>query len=347
MNPELDTRATAPREATDSNRKPVEPEERPRARHFATMLSPRNIGAIYLLILIVAIFSIWIPDLFLTTRTAKNIVNQNAITAIAALSLVVPLACGVFDLSIGAVMGFAGILSVWLLRHGVHTWPAATAITLGVCLLIGAGNATLVSVVGIDSFIGTLAAGAIVTAITSGISGDQIIFAGNNAGGFTSLATSQISGVTLPVVYTLVLMIVLGLLLERTALGRFCYAAGFNSSAARLSGVPTRAIRAGALMSSATIAGFAGVVLTARIGTADPTTGPSYLIPAFAAAFTGATQLRHGRFNSWGTVVAVLLLGTGSTGLTLAGAPNWAPDVFLGVALLIAVGATVVARPKL
>jgi ribose transport system permease protein len=86
----------------------------------------------------------------------------------------------------------------------------------------------------------------------------------------------------------------------------------------------------------------AGVALTARIEAADPSNGPSYLIPAFSAAFLGATQFRHGRFNPWGTVVSVLLLGTGSIGLLLAGAPQWAPQVFQGVVLIAAVSLTVV-----
>lgn len=346
MKIETDTHVALPRRQ-DTDQATSEPVTRARLGHgIRTALSPRNIGAIYLLVVVIAIFSVWIPGLFLTSQTGKNILNQNAVTALAALALVVPLACGVFDLSLGSVMGFAGIFSVWLVGHGVHAWPLALAITMLACLGIGLANATVVSVVGIDSFIGTLATGAIVLAVTGGISGDQILFQGVYSSGLPTLATSQIQGIALPVLYVVVVMLAVGLILEWTALGRFCYAAGFNTEAARLSGVPTRALRGGALVLSAVVAGFAGVVLTARIGAADPTTGPSYLIPAFAAAFTGATQFRRGRFNSWGTVVAVLLLGTGSTGLTLAGAPSWTPSVFLGAALLVAVGATVVARPK-
>ena len=80
------------------------------------------------------------------------------------------------------------------------------------------------------------------------------------------------------------------------------------------------------------------MLLTANLGTGDPTIGPAYLLPAFSAAFLGSTQFRGGRFNVWGTIVAVIVLATGVKGLQLAGAPIWIPDLFNGVALLLAVG---------
>ena len=98
------------------------------------------------------------------------------------------------------------------------------------------------------------------------------------------------------------------------------------------------------LLVSAFISGMAGVVLTARITVGSPSIGPPFLLPAFAAAFAGATQLRGGRFNVWGTLVAVYLIVTGNTGLSLAGAPLWAPQVFVGVTLIVAIGLTGVRR---
>jgi ribose transport system permease protein len=95
-----------------------------------------------------------------------------------------------------------------------------------------------------------------------------------------------------------------------------------------------------AFVTSAVIAGFAGMVLAARVSSGSPTAGPAYLIPAFSAAFLGATQFRQGRFNPWGTVIAVLLLGTGNVGLLLAGGPNWTPTLFEGVVLIAAVALT-------
>jgi ribose transport system permease protein len=106
----------------------------------------------------------------------------------------------------------------------------------------------------------------------------------------------------------------------------------------KLVGVSVARIRVLTLLSSGLVSALAGIALTARIEAADPSTGPSYLIPAFSAAFLGATQFRHGRFNPWGTLLAVLMLTTGSIGLLLVGAPQWSPQVFQGVVLIAAVG---------
>jgi ribose/xylose/arabinose/galactoside ABC-type transport system permease subunit len=118
-------------------------------------------------------------------------------------------------------------------------------------------------------------------------------------------------------------MLVIGFFLERTTTGRYSYAAGYNAEVARLVGVSIGRVRTLSLVISSSIAGFAGLLLTANIQAADPSNGPSYLIPAFSAAFLGATQFRHGRFNPWGVMVAVLMLGTGS----VAQAARRLPDV--------------------
>jgi ribose transport system permease protein len=86
---------------------------------------------------------------------------------------------------------------------------------------------------------------------------------------------------------------------------------------------------------SGIVVGIGGVLLTSQVSAGSPDIGPPYLLNAFAAAFLGATQL-EGRFNAWGTVVAVLLLGTGDTGLNLVAAPTWVPSMFSGVVLLAA-----------
>lgn len=142
----------------------------------------------------------------------------------------------------------------------------------------------------------------------------------------------------LPVYYLLVLAIVIWFVLEHTPVGRRVYATGGGADAARLAGVRTSRVIFAAFVASAVIASLAGVLQTASIGTGDPNIGPSYLLPAFAAAFLGSTQIKPGRFNVWGTVLAVYVLATGVKGLQLAGAPFWLPDLFNGVALLLAVG---------
>jgi ribose transport system permease protein len=155
---------------------------------------------------------------------------------------------------------------------------------------------------------------------------------------FQKLGTTEIFGLTLPVYLMLVVALIAWYVLELTPVGRHVYATGGNTEAARLAGVRTAAVVVLALVCCGAIAAFSGLLVTSALGTGDPTVGPAYLLPAFSAAFLGSTQFRGGRFNVWGTVLAVYVLATGVKGLQLAGAPIWIPDLFNGVALLLAVG---------
>ncbi len=305
----------------------------------------RNIAAMYVWLALIIVFAAWKPSLFLTAVTAKRILNEYAITGIAALSIVLPLSAGVFDLSIGSTIGLSGVMAGWLLGHTGLAPAVVIVAALGSGLLVGVVNSIVVVWMRIDSFIGTLATGSIIAAVTLGVSGDQILTQ-RTSGSFASFAIRNWNGIQLPVAYLLVLMLVIGFVLEQTVFGRLTYASGYNPDVTTLVGVSVGRIRTITLLSSGLAAALAGVALTARIESADPSNGPSYLIPAFSAAFLGATQFRRGRFNPWGTVVAVLMLGTGSIGLLLAGSPQWAPQVFQGVVLVVAVGLTVPQRRR-
>ena len=306
-------------------------------------LGLRTIGALYVWALIILVFAIWAPDTFLTLDTARAVLNQNAVTGLVALGLVVPLSAGIFDLSIGATIAFSGIVTAWLLGNtGMGPLEAAV---LGVLAGTAVGLVNAVVVVGmrVDSFIGTLATGAVVSALTIAISGRQLLLTGGQ-GGFADIAQKTVAGLTLPVFYMAAVMLLLGIILQKTVRGRQLYATGFDAETAKLAGIPTLGLKAMSLVVSAGVAGFAGIVLASRLGAGSGTEGPAYLLPAFAAAFLGATQFQPGRFNTWGTIVAVLMIGTGQTGIVLVGAPSWASDVFLGFVLILAVSITGVER---
>jgi ribose transport system permease protein len=305
----------------------------PRLRQW---LSVRNIGALYVLLLICVVFALWVPETFLTWQTVKIIANDHAVTALLALSLIVPLAAGVYDLSIGYSMGLAAIVVAWLMAHTGVGVSTAIALAMLSALAVGLVNAVVVVVIGIDSFIATLATGALVEGMIIAISGNVEILP--RTGALSSISNWNVALVSLPVFITLAIAVLLWLFLEHSETGRYVYATGFGSEAARLSGVRIDAIRFGSLLISSGIAGIAGVLVTGRVGVGSPTIGPPYLLPAFAAAFLGATQLKPGRFTAWGTLLAVALLGTVTVGLSLASVPAWVPFFFNGFALIAAVG---------
>jgi ribose transport system permease protein len=142
------------------------------------------------------------------------------------------------------------------------------------------------------------------------------------------------------VLFVLLIMVALGLLLTQTTIGRYTYAVGFDPEVSRLAGVRVKSIQALSLIVAGLLGSFTGLVLTAKVASSAPAIGDSYLLPAFAAVFLGATQFKSKRFNAAGTVLSVYMLGTGQYGLVLAGAPPWAPNVFQGAALIAAIGFT-------
>jgi ribose transport system permease protein len=311
------------------------PARAPRSAIWRAM-SFRNASAVYVFVVIFVVFALWIPDTFLDGTTWRTLLDEPSVTALLAVGLILPLSAGVFDLSIGTALGFGMIFVSWLLSKEDLPIVPAVVVALAAGALIGTFNGLLVVRVRIDSFIATLGVSSVLLAMTAWISGGQQILGLNQT--FQDLTTSELFGVSVPVYLMLVLALIVWYVLERTPTGRRVYATGGNIDAARLAGVRTSAVIVASLAVCSVIAVLAGMVVASRVGAGDPTTGPSYLLPAFSAAFLGSTQFRGGRFNVLGTVVAVYVLATGVKGLQLAGAPVWIPDLFNGAALLIAVG---------
>jgi ribose transport system permease protein len=303
---------------------------------IARLLSFRNISALYVFAAVFALFSLWVPDTFLLWNTWKALFDSQAVTAILAVGLVIALSAGAFDLAIGAELGFGSVLvAYFLVERGVPLVPALL-LTLLAGGVVGLVNGLLVVRARIDSFIATLGMSSILLAMIAWVTSSRQILGLPDS--IQKIGTEEIFGLTLPVYLMFVVAFIVWYVLERTPLGRRIYATGGNVEAARLAGVRVNAVVVGSLIACGMIAALAGILVSANLGTGDPTIGPAYLLPAFSAAFLGSTQFRGGRFNVWGTVVAVYVLAAGVKGLQLAGAPVWIPDLFNGAALLLAVG---------
>lgn len=292
-------------------------------------------SGLYVWVAVIVLFALWIPDTFMTQGNFRIIAGDQAITAMLAIGLIVPLAAGVFDLSIAGIMGFSVAMVSYQLSQGVST-PVAVVTTLLCGALIGAVNGFVVVKLKVDSFIATLGMSSILLAGTYWVTDGRQITEGFTDG-FLDLGSRPFLGLPLPFFYMIAVAAVMYVVLEKTPLGRYFYATGGNRQAARLAGLRVERIMFGALMTSATIAAFTGVVLAAKLGTAAPDIGPSYLLPAFSAVFLGSTQIRAGRVNVLGTLIAIYLLATGVKGLQLAGAPSFVNDLFNGLALIVAV----------
>ena len=307
-------------------------QEKPRRRFSLGM---DRFSGLYVWAALIIIFGIWVPDTFLRVNTLTIILGDQAITAMLALGIIIPLAAGVFDLSFAGVCGVAVAVTAWAQVEG---WNPAAAALLAVLVAtaIGAVNGFVVVKLKVNSFIATLGMSSLLLALTYWIT-DGVQIVSGFRDWFLDLGTLQIIGIPLPFYAMVVLAIVVYIVIEYLPIGRYLYASGGNPVAARLAGVRVDRIVFGSLVVSSLVAGLAGVVLAARLGTASPDIGPSYLLPAFSAVFLGSTQIKPGRVNVVGTLIAIYLLATGVKGLQLAGAPVYVDDLFNGAALIIAV----------
>ena len=281
-------------------------------------------------------FGIWTPHLFLSIATVHSVAANQAIAGVMGIAVLIPLACGTFDLSVGGVANLAAVLSV--VMQTSHHWDMAASIVLAIVVsaAIGAVNGLIVVWFRVNSFITTLGMATVVGAV-------QEIITGNgqpsppSSPAWSNLTQHTIGGFEIIVLYLLVIAIIAWWGLEHTPAGRYLYAIGGNSEAARLAGVRVSLWTCLALIASATVSGLAGVMYGSLFGPALAF-GPTLLLPAFAAAFLGSTQLKRGRFNVWGSLIAVYVLATGAQGLSLATGVQWVNDMFDGIALIAAVG---------
>jgi ribose transport system permease protein len=169
-----------------------------------------------------------------------------------------------------------------------------------------------------------------------GVSGGQILSTGIPPF-ITGLARTQILGFGAAAWIVLAIAAIMYVVLTKTPVGRKLYATGGSEQVARMVGIRVRLMKTMVFVIAGLLAALAGVLQLGLSGAANPSFGSNLLLPAFAAVFLGSTTVRPGFFNVWGTMLAIVLLAVGFSGLSLAGAPFWVEPVFDGVALIVGV----------
>jgi ribose transport system permease protein len=320
---------------------PAPVEERPRRADLIGRLRLDRYSGVILCVDLAVAFTLWLPDSFGTVPNARVIAASAAITGLLTLGVVVALISGMFDLSLAANMTFTIALLGWLIGERGLQWPLAVGIALVAGALIGAGNAFIVTVMNVEPVIGTLGMSSILAAISFGVSNGRTVLFPEVSQTFNDMGTARIATVPITVFYLAAAAGVLWVVFEHTPFGRYLYAIGSNAGAARLAGIKVKRLQWSALIIAGMLASAAGVVLTMQLNASSFGAGASYLLPAFAAAFLGSTQIRPGRFNILGTIVALYLLAIAVKGLQLR-FPDlpWIKDLVEGVVVIAAVALT-------
>jgi len=285
---------------------------------------------------VIIIFGLLRPETFLSSANLSSILASQAILVVVALGLIIPLTAGDYDLSIASVVLLSASLVAIL--NATLGWPIWLAILVAFAggLIVGLINGALVILIGIDSLIVTLGMGTFVTGFVQFIGGSDTI-SGISDSLVNAVIVWRFLGIPLSFYYAMVVAVLAWYVFTYTPVGRRLLVVGRGREVARLSGIRVGAVRWGSLVAASLLAAFAGVLYAGTSGAASPTSGLELLLPAFAAAFLGATAINPGRFNAWGTVVAVYFLVTGITGLQLLGAQSYVQNLFYGAALIFAV----------
>ncbi|MEJ6392116.1 ABC transporter permease [Gymnodinialimonas sp. 2305UL16-5] len=295
---------------------------------------------------IIAFFAWQLPDTFLTPRNLINISQQLSMLAVVAATMTIVMVMGDFDLSVGSMASLAGIVAAMLFVAGYPVW-----VGLGAALLVGfcggVFNGVLVSVFGILPFVATLGTLTVFSGTAFLISDGRTIFGRDIPAGFSSFARGGVpldglglEGVALPFLTLCAAAVIFAcwFLLHKTVPGRRLYAIGGNREAARLSGINVTWLRILAFGLTGLGAATAGLMLAARVASANPTQGAGLMLDAIAAVFLGMTMTRQGEPRVLYTLVGVVMLGILDNGLTQMRVDSYVREILVGLIVITAVG---------
>ncbi|WP_018426022.1 ABC transporter permease [Hoeflea sp. 108] len=292
-------------------------------------------GTLLGLAAIVAVFSVLSPHGFAQGSNLINITQQMSLLAIVALGAAFVMSLSEFDLSIGAVVSMAGIVSVSLFGLGWGIIPTVIA-TLAAGFAVGCVSGFFVATWRVPSFIMTLAMGTIVGGFTFWASGGATLFS-NIPVAFRDIGRGYLGGIPVLTLWAMAGTLFVAFVLDWTELGRRILAIGGNREAARLAGVGVVPATVWAFGLCTLMAALAGLLLTARLGSAHPTGGNGFLLQAYAAVYLGMTAFRDGQPNAAGTLLGAAIIAVVANGLTILGVPNYLQDIFTGLIIIASV----------
>ncbi|MBB3390984.1 erythritol transport system permease protein [Rhizobium sp. BK275] len=306
--------------------------------------------AFFALIVIIAVFSFLSPYYF-TLSNFLTMASHVAIFGILAIGMLLVILNGGIDLSVGSTLGLAGCIAGFLMQgvtlnaFGVILYPPVWAVVVITCALgavVGAVNGVLVAYLKVPAFVASLGvlyvARGIALLMTNGLTYNNLggrPELGNT--GFDWLGFNRLAGIPIGVIVLAVLAIICGIVLSRTAFGRWLYASGGNERAADLSGVPVKRVKIIVYVLSGVCAAIAGLVLSSQLTSAGPTAGTTYELTAIAAVVIGGAALTGGRGTVRGTMLGAFVIGFLSDGLVIIGVSAYWQTVFTGSVIVLAV----------
>jgi ribose transport system permease protein len=301
----------------------------------------QSLIALVLLVLVMSLLS----DRFLTSENGLNILRQISVNLCISIGMTLVIVAGGIDLSVGAVLALSGAVAADLLKNGVVVSQLAVELQFTVFgaivagLLVGAAagcfNGLAITRFRLPPFVATLGMFSIARGLTMLWTGGFPIT--GLGPGFGFLGTEVFLGIPMPVWISGALVGIFLVLSRKTRFGRYVYAVGGNERAAHLSGLPVARIKIAVYTFGGLLAGAAGLIVTARLDSAQPNAGLGYELDSIAAVVIGGTSLSGGRGSVLGTVLGCLIIGVLNNGLFLLDVSPFWQQVVKGFVILAAV----------
>ena len=289
------------------------------------------------LLLLVGIVSILSPS-FLSTKNIFNILRQTSVNAIIAAGMTFVILTGGIDLSVGSILAISGAICASLLVSGQNI-VIAIVISILIGAVVGFLNGFVISKGKLQPFIATLATMTILRGLTLVFTDGKPITLGSGylAINFGKIGGGEILSIPTPAIIMIVVFLVCAYILNSTKMGRYTYALGSNEEATKLSGLNTDKIKIWVYTISGILSALAGVIITSRLYSAQPTAGTGYELDAIAAVVLGGTSLTGGKGKITGTIIGALIIGVLSNALNILDVSSYYQMMVKGVVILIAV----------
>jgi ribose transport system permease protein len=291
-------------------------------------------GVLAAFLLLIVIFSILQPA-FLSARNLSNIALQSSVNAVIALGMMMVIATAGIDLSVGSIVAFTGVVSTsFMMVYGLSPLVAVPAgLLLG--LLCGLLQGVLIAKGHIPPFIATLGGLSFFRGLALLYTDGRPVIGAPES--FRQFFAGDVVGVPTPWLIVVLLGVVFYFIVNRTVFGESVLALGGNEEAARLSGINTSLVKMTVYAISGFCAALGGMILTARLGSAEPIAGAGYELNAIAAVVIGGTSLFGGQARVVGTIVGALIIGGLRNGLTVLNVSTFMQQVVVGVVVVLAV----------
>ncbi|MEV7132077.1 ABC transporter permease [Arthrobacter sp. NPDC093128] len=312
------------------------------ARDLMSFDRLRQYGLILALVILCVVFS-FSTEYFFTPENLLNIARQVSVTAIVAVGMTFVIISGGIDLSVGANLAFSGVLATTVFASTGSPVLALLA-GVGAGMALGLFNGILTAKGRITGFIVTLASMGAIRGFAFIVTGGKPVTASDKS--FTFLGTGNVGGIAVPIIIMIIIVAAGAFLLNKTKFGKYVYAVGGNEKASRWTGLKVDRMQISVYALVGLLAGLAGVILAARLGSGQPFAGDGFELDVIAAVILGGSSLSGGRGKISGTIIGVLIIGVLNNGLTLLNVSSYWQMVVQGAIIITAVLIDRLARSK-